>query len=94
MNGSEGDMNNGSTSRFTLDDIEEAVLLDSGEDGLGLEPPPGAVIKVVGIGGGGGNAVARMIGAGVSGVEFIAVNTDAQALAHCPATVKIQIDRG
>ncbi len=39
-----------------------------------------AVIKVVGIGGGGGNAVNRMIDAGLKGVEFIAVNTDAQAL--------------
>ena len=39
-----------------------------------------AVIKVVGIGGGGTNAVTRMVEAGLSGVEFIAVNTDAQAL--------------
>jgi cell division GTPase FtsZ len=39
-----------------------------------------AVIKVVGIGGGGSNAVSRMVDAGLSGVEFIAVNTDAQAL--------------
>jgi cell division GTPase FtsZ len=39
-----------------------------------------AVIKVVGVGGGGGNAVNRMIDAGLKGVEFIAVNTDAQSL--------------
>ena len=39
-----------------------------------------AVIKVVGIGGGGTNAVNRMVDAGLKGVEFIAVNTDAQAL--------------
>ena len=39
-----------------------------------------AVIKVVGVGGGGTNAVNRMVDAGLSGVEFIAVNTDAQAL--------------
>jgi cell division protein FtsZ len=50
-----------------------------------------AVIKVVGIGGGGTNAVNRMVDAGLSGVEFIAVNTDAQALAMCDADVKIHI---
>ena len=50
-----------------------------------------AVIKVVGIGGGGTNAVSRMVEAGVSGVEFIAVNTDAQALLMTEADVKIHI---
>jgi cell division protein FtsZ len=50
-----------------------------------------AVIKVIGVGGGGTNAVNRMIDAGVRGVEFIAVNTDAQALAMCDADVKIHI---
>ena len=40
----------------------------------------GAVIKVIGVGGGGGNAINRMIEEGVSGVEFIAANTDVQAL--------------
>jgi cell division protein FtsZ len=50
-----------------------------------------AVIKVVGVGGGGTNAVNRMVDAGLSGVEFIAVNTDAQALAMCDADVKIHI---
>src|ERR671911_2272517 len=50
-----------------------------------------AVIKVVGIGGGGSNAVTRMVESGVSGVEFIAVNTDAQALLMCDADLKIQI---
>src|SRR5438874_8043282 len=50
-----------------------------------------AVIKVVGVGGGGTNAVNRMVDAGVSGVEFIAVNTDAQALMMCDADVKIHI---
>ena len=44
-----------------------------------------AVIKVVGVGGGGTNAVNRMVDAGLSGVEFIAVNTDAQALLMCDA---------
>src|ERR687895_477888 len=50
-----------------------------------------AVIKVVGLGGGGSNAVSRMVDAGLRGVEFIAVNTDAQALLACDADVKIGI---
>src|SRR5467141_2621119 len=50
-----------------------------------------AVIKVVGVGGGGTNAVNRMVDAGLAGVEFIAVNTDAQALMMCDADVKIHI---
>src|SRR5881409_3768931 len=50
-----------------------------------------AVIKVVGVGGGGTNAVNRMVDAGLSGVEFIAVNTDAQALRESDADVKLQI---
>jgi cell division protein FtsZ len=50
-----------------------------------------AVIKVVGVGGGGSNAVNRMVDAGLSGVEFIAVNTDAQALLMADADVKIHI---
>ena len=50
-----------------------------------------AVLKVAGVGGGGTNAVNRMVDAGLSGVEFIAVNTDAQALLMTDADVKIQI---
>ncbi|MCM3742757.1 cell division protein FtsZ [Sporosarcina luteola] len=50
-----------------------------------------AVIKVIGVGGGGNNAVNRMIEHGVQGVEFIAVNTDAQALNLSEAGVKLQI---
>ncbi|CAN5731312.1 cell division protein FtsZ [soil metagenome] len=50
-----------------------------------------AVIKVVGVGGGGTNAVNRMIDAGLKGVEFIAVNTDAQALQMTDADMKLQI---
>ena len=50
-----------------------------------------AVIKVVGIGGGGTNAVNRMISSGLQGVEFVAVNTDAQSLQMCDADVKIHI---
>jgi cell division protein FtsZ len=52
-----------------------------------------AVIKVVGVGGGGVNAVNRMIDAGLQGVEFIAVNTDAQALLMSDADVKLDIGR-
>ncbi len=52
-----------------------------------------AVIKVVGIGGGGCNAVNRMIDAGLKGVEFIAVNTDAQALLMSDADVQLDIGR-
>jgi cell division protein FtsZ len=50
-----------------------------------------AVIKVVGVGGGGTNAVNRMVDAGLKGVEFIAVNTDAQSLQMCDADIKLQI---
>ena len=63
------------TLRLTLD--EEARM--------------GARIKVVGVGGGGSNAVSRMVQAGISGVEFMVANTDAQALKANPAPVKIQI---
>jgi len=51
----------------------------------------GARIKVIGVGGGGGNAVNRMIDAQLRGVEFIAANTDLQALAKCRAPVKMQL---
>src|SRR5438045_8206114 len=50
-----------------------------------------AVIKVVGVGGGGTNAVSRMVDVGLRGVEFIAANTDAQALAMCDADIKLNI---
>ena len=50
-----------------------------------------ASIRVVGVGGGGGNAVNRMINDGMKGVEFISVNTDRQALNRSVATQKIQI---
>ena len=52
-----------------------------------------AIIKVVGIGGGGVNAVNRMIEAGLKGVEFVAINTDAQALLMSDADVKLDIGR-
>ena len=47
-----------------------------------IESNRSALIRVVGVGGGGGNAVNNMIRAGLSGVEFLAANTDAQALQH------------
>lgn len=56
------------------------------------EPPiTGARIKVIGVGGGGGNAVNRMIEAGIKGVEFIVANTDLQALNASKAPLKIQL---
>src|SRR5262245_37444071 len=56
-----------------------------------MAPEPHAVIKVIGVGGGGSNAVDRMVDDGVQGVEFITVNTDAQALMHSQADVRIRI---
>ena len=56
-----------------------------------LEMDQLAKIKVIGIGGGGGNAVNRMIESGVKGVEFIVANTDLQVLNNSQADVKIQI---
>ncbi|MGI9245100.1 MAG: cell division protein FtsZ [Steroidobacteraceae bacterium] len=51
----------------------------------------GAVIKVVGVGGGGGNAVTHMVNAGIEGVDFICINTDAQALKHSKVKASLQI---
>lgn len=58
---------------------------------LELEPERMANIKVVGIGGGGSNAVGRMMAARMGGVEFIVVNTDSQALRHSPVESRLQI---
>jgi cell division protein FtsZ len=54
-------------------------------------PPQGARIKVIGVGGGGNNAVNRMIEAGIEGIEFITANTDLQALKRSLAPIKIQL---
>jgi cell division protein FtsZ len=76
---------------------ETVDLLELGpEDGQELLEFEGcshqtASIKVIGVGGGGGNALNTMIQSGLSGVEFIAANTDAQALAHNKASVKVQL---
>ena len=60
---------------------------------MAVNPNYQAVIKVVGVGGGGVNAVNRMIQAGLRGVEFVAVNTDAQALRDSEADIKLDIGR-
>jgi cell division protein FtsZ len=52
---------------------------------------PSAVIKVIGVGGGGGNAVAHMLTTGIEGVEFMCINTDAQALKHARVKTALQI---
>lgn len=67
-----------------MSDNKPRILLD--DTALG-----GAKIKVIGVGGGGGNAINNMIERGLSGVEFIAANTDKQALEHNLADVKIQL---
>ena len=62
---------------------------------MALSRPSGqAIIKVIGVGGGGSNAVNRMIENGLTGIEFIVVNTDKQALDASPADRKIQIGTG
>src|SRR3989440_11008579 len=84
--------------------VAAALLLSAYGKGVGMEPNNGdlrvdfsddvrrgAKIKVIGVGGGGGNAVNRMIAARLEGVEFLVANTDAQALASSSASVKIQI---
>src|SRR3954467_9054651 len=66
---------------------------DAQELRLTLDPAArrGAKIKVIGVGGGGSNAVNRMVDVGLTGVEFIVANTDAQALDHSKATHKLQL---
>ncbi|HUE81660.1 MAG TPA: cell division protein FtsZ [Pyrinomonadaceae bacterium] len=71
---------------------------DARQPGTGInifidDDPPitGARIKVIGIGGGGGNAVNRMIEAGIDGIEFLVANTDLQALKRSKAPIKIQL---
>ena len=66
-------------------------MLEYNDDDLGRINDGGAIIKVIGVGGGGNNAVNRMIETGIKGVEFIAVNTDKQALQISKASTRIQI---
>ncbi len=72
---------------------EDARQLDRGINIFIDDDPPitGARIKVIGIGGGGGNAVNRMIEAGIEGIEFLVANTDLQALKRSKAPIKIQL---
>lgn len=76
-------------------ELNGAVAGAAADDSLRIhfqeEMPRGARIKVIGVGGGGGNAVNRMIEARVEGVEFIVANTDAQALKTSRAPVKLQL---
>src|ERR1700687_5057454 len=83
-------------SRFGRE--EKPMTPEVREPGKGInifiddEPPiTGARIKVIGIGGGGGNAVNRMMEAGIEGIEFLVANTDLQALKRSHAPIKIQL---
>src|ERR687893_45647 len=62
-----------------------------GRSGFDMVGDGYASIKVIGAGGGGSNAVDRMIEMGVQGVDFITINTDAQALVHAKSAARIQI---
>ncbi len=64
---------------------------EKGQLNISLDEELPARIKVIGVGGGGGNAVNRMIQTGIGGVEFIVANTDQQALSHSLAKTKIQL---
>nr|MBA2638211.1 cell division protein FtsZ [Solirubrobacterales bacterium] len=76
-------------------DVPDDVLAPArGEDPAARRPAPptgGPVLRVVGVGGGGVNAVNRMVEAGVAGVEFIAVNTDLQSLAGSTADITLHV---
>ena len=83
-------------SRFGREEL--TMTPDTRQPGTGInifidDDPPitGARIKVIGIGGGGGNAVNRMIEAGIEGIEFLVANTDLQALKRSRAPIKIQL---
>jgi cell division protein FtsZ len=97
--GTRGKNNRGQNSRGQSNGkkSESVDLLEIGPDDgnqlLEFEGSSGqkARIKVIGVGGGGGNALNTMIRSGLSGVEFVAANTDAQALEHNLATVKVQL---
>src|SRR5436309_2214276 len=84
------------TSRFGRED--KPMTPEVRESGKGINiildddrPLTGARIKVIGVGGGGGNAVNRMIDTGIEGIEFVVANTDLQALKRSRAPVKIQL---
>ncbi len=90
-----------SLTRLLIDSSQEAPIMSTDErkeirSGLITFDEPiqavnGANIKVIGIGGGGGNAVNRMIEAGIEGVQFLVANTDLQALKNSRASIKLQV---
>ena len=89
--------NKSTRTKSSQDEILEPDLLEldsDDHDGL-LEFEENvhqtASIKVVGVGGGGGNAINSMIESGMGGVDFIAANSDAQALQHNLAPIKVQL---
>ena len=81
----------------TNDDSLKNLLSSTGSKHRNLEVKPDvspvARIKVIGVGGGGGNALNRMIRTNIKGIDFICVNTDAQALYHSEATTKINVGK-
>ena len=79
------------TDRVNGDHNEDWTGADDMRLFLDATVNPGARIKVVGVGGGGGNAVETMVAAGIQGVEFIVANTDTQALERSTAPVRLQI---
>lgn len=79
------------TEQHSGDGNEDWTDVDDMRLSLDAAADPGARIKVIGVGGGGGNAVEQMVGAGIMGVEFIVANTDTQALARSTAPVRLQI---
>src|SRR5690349_21861247 len=85
--GSHGGRSPKSESHPATDVVEGGGAMSELSDDTTLS----ARIKVVGVGGGGGNAVNTMIAAGLHGVDFISLNTDAQALAANLAAVKLQL---
>ena len=72
---------------MAVDERSKGLIIFDDSD----QPITGAKIKVIGVGGGGGNAINRMIEAGIEGVQFLVANTDLQALKSSRASVKIQI---
>ncbi len=89
-----GGMFNGSQGKSSSQYDDGSTSSSSSYQEVRPDIAPSAVIRVIGVGGGGSNAVSRMITNKVGGVEFIAVNTDAQALFHNPANTKVNIGRG
>src|SRR5437870_7853263 len=71
---------------MAVDERKGLIIFDDSD-----QPTTSAKIKVIGIGGGGGNAINRMIEAGIEGVQFLVANTDLQALKSSRASIKIQI---